>query len=139
MREALRRCTLAMALVALAGPGLAAQTPAPRPVEVTDSAVARGAEIYHGVGGCFGCHGIEAAGTGNGPALRQGVWLHGADSYAAITRRVLHGIPRDMTLRDQAMPMRGVSELTDEQVRAVAAYVWWISHPGKGGGRPKGA
>ncbi len=121
-------------LLALAPPLVAQQ--AGRPAEVTDSAVARGAEIFHGGGGCVSCHGIEAAGTDSGPALRQGVWLHGADSYPAIVRRVMHGIPKDMTLRDIPMPMRGASELTDDMVHAVAAYVWWVSHPGKGGGRP---
>jgi hypothetical protein len=26
------------------------------------------------------------------------------------------------------MPMRGWNDLSDAQVRDVAAYVWWISH-----------
>ncbi|MEO8030474.1 MAG: cytochrome c [Gemmatimonadota bacterium] len=110
-----------------------------RPPEVTDSAVARGAELFHGAGGCFQCHGIEGNGTRTGPALRLGVWLHGPDSYPAIVSRVVHGIPKDESLRDTAMPTRGASQaLARDQVLAVAAYVWWISHAGKnGGGRPQ--
>ena len=133
----LRLAAIVSAAVLFKAPSLLGQAKPHRPPEVTDSAIAQGAEIFHGVGGCFGCHGIEAGGTENGPALRQGVWLHGSDSYPAIVSRVIHGIPKDLSLRDNPMPMRGVSDLTDTQVRAVAAYVWWVSHPGKGGGRPK--
>jgi mono/diheme cytochrome c family protein len=127
----------ALAVVLFQAPSLSGQGVPRRPAEVTDSLIAQGAEIFHGVGGCFGCHGIEAGGTDSGPALREGVWLHGSDSYPAIISRVVHGIPKDLSLRDNPMPMRGMSDLGDDQVRAVAAYVWWVSHPGKGGGRPK--
>jgi mono/diheme cytochrome c family protein len=116
-----------------------AQATGHRPRGVTDSAVARGAEVFHGAGGCFKCHGIEGSGTDTGPALRLGVWLHGSDSYTAIIGRVVHGVPKAESLRDTAMPTRGTSQALDKgQVLAVAAYVWWISHAGKnGGGRPQ--
>jgi len=126
-------------LSVLAFPVAIVSAQAPRPAEVTDSAVARGAEVFHGAGGCFKCHGIEGNGSQTGPALRLGVWLHGPDSYAAIVSRVVHGVPKDESIRDTAMPTRGTSQALDRnQVLAVAAYVWWISHAGKnGGGRPQ--
>lgn len=99
-----------------------------RPPEVTDSAVALGHRIFHGVGGCSDCHGMDGTGTESGPALAEGVWMHGADTWRAIRSRVLHGIPKDQSTRDNPMPIRGVSELTDAEVDAVAAYVWVVSH-----------
>jgi mono/diheme cytochrome c family protein len=113
------------------GPSLAAQDRVVRPAEVTDSAVAQGRELFHGSGGCSACHGIEGIGTDSGPPLALGVWLYGADTFDAIRSRVIHGIPRAYSLHDVPMPMRGWSALSDEEIRQVAAYVWWISHPKK--------
>lgn len=133
-----RSVAVTAAILLLPAAPARAQSPGQRPPEVTDSAVARGAEVFHGVGGCFKCHGIEGNGTARGPALRLGVWLHGPDSYPAIVSRVIHGVPREESIRDTAMPTHGPGQtLEKEQVLAVAAYVWWISHAGKnGGGRP---
>lgn len=99
-----------------------------RPLQVTDSAVARGREVFHGVGSCSTCHGLEGAGTDSGAPLAQGVWLHGEDTYEGILARVVHGIPKSVSTRGTTMPMRGWSTLSDQQVRDVAAYVWSISH-----------
>jgi len=99
-----------------------------RPLQVTDSAVARGREVFHGVGSCSTCHGLEGVGTDSGAPLAQGVWLHGEDTFEGILSRVVHGIPRAVSTRGTTMPMRGWSTLSDQQVRDVAAYVWTISH-----------
>ena len=96
---------------------------------MTDSAVARGERIFHGSGGCVACHGEAGGGTDSGPALAEGIWLHGPDSYEAIRARIIHDIPARYSLRDLAMPMRGTDALSDDEVSAVAAYVWVISHP----------
>lgn len=104
------------------------QSTTTRPPEVTDSAVAEGRRIFQGVGGCSACHGMEGGGTDSGAPLAQGVWMHGADTWRAIRSRVLHGIPRDESTRGTTMPIRGMSELTDAQVDAVASYVWVLSH-----------
>lgn len=130
MLVALRR-SLFLPLLLTAGPLLAQDSlpPAPpRPIQVTDSAVARGRELFHGSANCVTCHGIDAIGTDSGPALAQGVWLHGPDSYEGILSRVLHGIPKAWTTRGVTMPMRGWSTLSDAQARDVAAYVWQVSH-----------
>jgi mono/diheme cytochrome c family protein len=99
-----------------------------RPNQVTDSAVARGRELFHGAGNCAACHGVEGVGTDSGAPLAQGVWLHGEDSYEGILSRVVHGIPMKESTRGTAMPMRGWNTLSDREVRDVAAYVWLISH-----------
>jgi mono/diheme cytochrome c family protein len=99
-----------------------------RPVPVTDSAVARGRDLFHGAGNCAACHGPEGVGTDSGAPLAQGIWLHGEDSYEGILSRVVHGIPRETSTRGTAMPMRGWNTLSDQEVRDVAAYVWMISH-----------
>ncbi len=99
-----------------------------RPTPVTDSAVARGRELFHGAANCSACHGVEGIGTDKGAPLAQGVWLHGDDSYEGILSRILHGIPREVSIRGTAMPMRGWDPLNDQEVRDVAAYVWAISH-----------
>lgn len=99
-----------------------------RPTPVTDSAIARGRELFHGTANCSACHGVEGVGTASGAPLAQGVWLHGEDSYEAILSRVLHGIPKEESIRGVAMPMRGWNPMSDQEVRDVAAYVWAISH-----------
>lgn len=127
-----------MALLALVLPlSLQAQdAPAPslvRPVQVTDSAIARGERLFHGSASCSTCHGISGTGTDSAPALAQGVWMHGPDSFEGILTRVLHGVPKAYSTRDVAMPMRGWTTMSDDQARDVAAYVWHISH----GARPR--
>jgi mono/diheme cytochrome c family protein len=116
------------ALAGLSTRALESQGPSARPPEVTDSAIAAGRRLFHGSGGCAACHGLEGLGTDSGPALALGVWLYGNDSYRSIRSRVIHGIPKAYSLHDLPMPMRGWNTMSDAEVDAVAAYVWWISH-----------
>ena len=118
----------------------------PRPSQVTDSAVARGRELFHGSANCSACHGLAGVGTDSGAALAQGIWMHGEDSYDGILSRVVHGIPKDLSTRNTAMlrvisnmaeAMRGWSSLSDTQARDVAAYVWTISHAWRRPAKPR--
>lgn len=102
--------------------------PLPKPQQVNDSAIARGRIIFHGTGNCEACHGAAGVGTDSGPALAQGVWMHGPDTFEGILQRVVHGIPKAYSSRGVTMPMRGWNTLSDAQAREVAAYVWSISH-----------
>ncbi len=99
-----------------------------RPAGVTDSIIERGSMVYHGPAKCSSCHGPRGEGSELGPSLRDDEWIRGAGSYEEILERVVHGVPRSETETGEPMPMRGVSELSDSDVRAVAAYVWSISH-----------
>jgi mono/diheme cytochrome c family protein len=41
----------------------------------------------------------------------------------------LHGVPASASMSGEAMPIRGWEPMNDEEVQAVAAYVWSITHP----------
>ena len=83
--------------------------------------------IFQGDGLCFVCHGVDARGArGVGPDLKDDDWWHSDGSYESIVRQVLAGVPQAKVRNTlgAAMPPRGGSDISDHQVRAVAAYVW---------------
>lgn len=123
--------SVVLALLLGSAPVLAQEAPPvplPKPTQVTDSAIARGRQVFDGAGNCSACHGIAGVGTDSGPPIAQGVWMHGPDTYEAILARVVHGVPKAYSTRGLAMPMRGWNTLSDAEARDVAAYVWSISH-----------
>jgi mono/diheme cytochrome c family protein len=92
--------------------------------------VALGDRIYHGqVGGapCEGCHGGNASGSPLGPGLTSGKWLWSDGSYAGILKIITEGVPNPKEYRSP-MPAKGGADLTSNQLAAVAAYVWALSH-----------
>ena len=102
----------------------------PVPAGATRDVVALGDRIFHGqVGGatCTGCHGADAKGTPLGPDLTRTDWLWGDGSYAAIGRIITAGVPQPKKYRSPMPPMGG-AQLTPDQVSAVAAYIWGLSH-----------
>ena len=94
--------------------------------------IALGDSVFHGkvAGGmCFGCHGVDGKGTpGLAPDLTGGKWLHGDGSYGFIIRIVQVGVPKPKAAAAPMPPMGG-SKLALAEVRAVAAYVFSLSHP----------
>jgi glucose/arabinose dehydrogenase/mono/diheme cytochrome c family protein len=102
----------------------------PAPAGATKAMVALGDRIFHGqVGGgtCTGCHGANAKGTPLGPDLTDTQWLWGDGSYAAITKTITAGVPQPKQYRSPMPPMGG-AQLSSDQVSAVAAYIWGLSH-----------
>jgi len=100
----------------------------PLPEGFTAEQVALGNRIYHGLersGTCAGCHGADGAGGTLGPALTGERWLWGDGSVESLARVIAEGI---VTPKEYAtgMPARGGSNLSDEDIRAVAAYVWTL-------------
>jgi len=92
--------------------------------------VALGDRIYHGqVGGaaCTGCHGANGGGTTLGPDLTDRTWLWSDGSLDGIQRTIVAGVAKPKKFRSP-MPAKGGATLSDEQTRAVAAYVWGLSH-----------
>ncbi len=92
--------------------------------------VALGDEVYHGkVGGatCTACHGSDGSGSPVGPPLNTAFWLWGDGSYDSIKRTVTNGVPIPKRFRSPMPPMGG-AQLNQEQVDAVSAYVWALSH-----------
>jgi glucose/arabinose dehydrogenase len=98
----------------------------------TRDMVALGDRIYRGqVGGaaCTGCHGSEATGTALGPDLTRAMWLWSDGSLAGIAKTITDGVAQPKNYRSGMPPMGGAS-LTPDQVSAVAAYIWALSHRG---------
>jgi glucose/arabinose dehydrogenase/mono/diheme cytochrome c family protein len=96
----------------------------------TRQMVELGNRIYHGqVGGaaCTGCHGDSGQGTPLGPALDGKKWLWSEGSYAGIKKTIRDGVSQPKQYRSPMPPMGG-AQLTPDQLSAVAAYVWSISH-----------
>jgi cbb3-type cytochrome c oxidase subunit III len=122
------RLGLMVAALALLGGGRAvAQEKAAAPAGVTPAAIAQGDSIFHKDGMCYACHGSNAQGA-VGPNLTDAEWLHGDGSYDMIVATVTSGVPADKAKKGIAMPPKGGSSITDEQVKAVAAYVYSLSH-----------
>lgn len=100
------------------------------PEGVTVEMVESGRELYAGAGICYTCHGPDASGTPLAPDLTDDEWLWidpaAGDVYEQIVNRVMEGVPEP---REHPSPMlpRGGSQLTDEQVREVAAYVYSLN------------
>lgn len=76
-------------------------------------------------GTCAGCHGSDGKGSSAGPALTGPDWLWTDGSVSAIARIITAGVPEPRKTGG-VMPPKGGVDLTDEEVRAVAAYVWTI-------------
>ncbi len=121
--------TLLLALGVLGHAALTAEAQVTeRPAAVTDSAVVRGEEVFSGTANCVACHGEVGEGTAEGPSLIDDEWLRGSGTYEQILDQVLHGTPRRESKTGRPMPMRGWIPASDADVRAVAAYVWMLSH-----------
>jgi glucose/arabinose dehydrogenase/mono/diheme cytochrome c family protein len=102
----------------------------PVPEGATREMVALGERIYRGqVGGapCAGCHGDNGQGSPLGPDLTGKKWLWSDGSYAGIKKTITEGVSQPKQYRSP-MPAMGGAQLTPEQISAVAAYVWSLSH-----------
>ncbi len=100
------------------------------PKGATPAMVALGEQIYRGeVGGagCTGCHGSDGEGTTLGPKLKAHQWLWSDGSYAGIQQTITQGVANPKQFRSP-MPPLGGAQLSKDQVSAVAAYVWSLSH-----------
>jgi glucose/arabinose dehydrogenase/cytochrome c5 len=102
----------------------------PVPPGATRESLALGERIYHGQvasATCTGCHGPDAKGTPLGPDLTTTKWLWGDGSYPAIAKIITAGVPQPKAYRSPMPPMGG-SQLSSDQVSALAAYIWGLSH-----------
>ena len=124
----LTRIGLVLGLVMLAGVRPAA---AQAGGEAAPSAalIAKGDTVFHKTGMCYACHGSNAEGT-VGPNLTDAEWIHGDGSIDMIVATVTSGIPKEKSKSGIVMPPKGGSSISDEEVKAVAAYVYSLSHKG---------
>lgn len=139
--EPIRRCiSLACAAVvlALAGPGpVPALAQEPSAGSLTDTIppaelarmIEAGAALFN-EGSCTLCHGVGGRGDDRrAPDLTDPEWLHGDGSFEGILRTIVWGVERDemkaVTPRPFEMfPLGGMSLPTNDERRALAAYVW---------------
>lgn len=120
-----------VAVLALFAPMPAAAQAAadvPSRLELADSSLARGKKLYDAEGNCAGCHGAAGVGTSRGSDLTDDVWRHGDGGYLSIVEQIVHGVGHPTGGPVTPMPKRGMGNLTYPEVRAVAAYVWSLSH-----------
>lgn len=148
-RSTLLPCTLALLTFATgaceqegAGARFTDATPAPHrfleanyPAEVsagdvilTRELIARGDSLYHGATGranCVICHGPLLTGGSEGTNLRDGKWHNGDGSNPFIISTIRTGVSKPDHLN---MPPMGGTQLTREEIQAIAAYVYWFSN-----------
>jgi mono/diheme cytochrome c family protein len=102
------------------------------PPGVTRGMIAQGDTIFN-TRSCVRCHGANGVGSVRGPSLTDQTWIHIDGSYDAIVSLVTTGFTKAEQKDPQyqfSMNPRGGGNLTDEQIRAVAAYAWSLSRPG---------
>ena len=100
------------------------------PEGATREMVSQGDRIYHGqVGGatCAACHGASGKGSPLGPDLTHKEWLWSDGSYAGIKKTITEGVMHPKQYRSPMPPMGG-ARLTPDQISALAAYIWSLSH-----------
>jgi mono/diheme cytochrome c family protein len=102
------------------------------PPGVTMAMISTGDSLFH-ARNCKNCHGQDAKGAKNGPDLTTGQFTHMSGSYDDIVKLITTGVPlTEIKDPSHTIAMRpgggGNPPLTDDQIRAVAAYVYSISH-----------
>ncbi len=114
--------------------GAAAATPVVQasfdPSTITPAMVALGDSLFHGKIGassCQACHGVGGKAGAAAPDLTDAEWLHSDGSWQNIYNTVKSGVmaPKQFS---SVMPPYGGVVLTEERTRAVAAYVYRVSH-----------
>jgi mono/diheme cytochrome c family protein len=121
--------TVLVTLFATAVSAQAQQQAACPPAGVTPAAIKEGDGIFHGPGLCMACHGQDAKGMPNmGADLTDQKWLHSKGTYDDIVKQVMTGVSAKESTSGTVMPPKGGSGISDDQVKAVAAYVWSLSH-----------
>jgi mono/diheme cytochrome c family protein len=99
------------------------------PEGVTPAMVEEGKGIYGGAGICMSCHGATGEGVPSlGADLTDDEWLHVDGSYESIVQNILEGVTAQESSSGVPMPAKGGTAITDDQVAAVAAYVWTLSN-----------
>jgi mono/diheme cytochrome c family protein len=119
------RAVVVLGALAVAGASIAGAQSLPQ--GVTQAMVDKGKEIYLKQGLCYACHGQDAKGL-VGPNLTDDVWLHSKGTYDDIVKSVLEGVTKEQSKSGVPMPAKGGSAISEDDVKAVAAYVYTLSH-----------
>jgi mono/diheme cytochrome c family protein len=101
------------------------------PSTITPQMVALGDSLFHGLIGatsCQACHGADGKQATVAPDLTDAEWLHSDGSWEGIHTTIKSGVMAPKQFQS-IMPPYGGAPLTLPQSRAVAAYVYKLSHP----------
>lgn len=112
---------------AAAPPAAGPATTVDLPPGVTPEMVAQGQQLYRTV--CVACHGDAGVGTPLGPAMNDQNWIHITGEFEEIVNITTTGVPQPQQY-PAPMPPQGGGNFTPEQIRAIAAYVYTLSHGG---------
>ena len=107
------------------GAGAVPQLAAGAPAGVTQEMVEAGAQQFGTV--CAACHGAAGVGTAAAPPLNDATWINVSGAYEEIVAVINTGVPNPKEY-PAPMPPRGGGNFTEEQVRALGAYVFALSH-----------
>lgn len=100
--------------------------PASLPEGVTVAMAQEGQEVFHGAGICYTCHAQGGGGGPLGPDLTDDAWLNVDGEYQSIIGLINEGVAQPKEHPGAMLPKAGMP-LTDDQVAAVAAYVYSLS------------
>jgi mono/diheme cytochrome c family protein len=115
-----------------AAPAATGAVAANLPAGVTPAMVQEGQQIFTTNGNCYTCHGANAEGGPLAPSLTDSEWLWvtpGPNEYADLQARIKEGVPQPKS-HPAPMPPMGGATLSDDQVKAVAAYVYSLTNKG---------
>ena len=93
------------------------------PDGVTLESVAEGRILFNSRATCFACHGTNGTGGQLAPNLTDDIWLNSDGSYAGIIEVIKAGVLEPKEYPGLMLP-RGGMGLSDEEVSALAAFIW---------------
>jgi len=98
------------------------------PEGVTAETIAQGKAVYGGAGICSSCHGPAGAGIPSlGADLTDAEWLHSDGTYEGVVKTVIEGVTAQASSSGVPMPAKGGTNISDDDAKAVGAYVWTLS------------
>lgn len=97
------------------------------PTGVTQEMVNEGQELFGTV--CVACHGAGGAGSTIAPPLNDDDWLNVSGEYEEIITIINNGVAQPVEY-PAPMPPQGGGNFTDDEVQALGAYVYALSHQG---------
>jgi mono/diheme cytochrome c family protein len=95
---------------------------------MTIDLIVSGDSLFHTKGHCFACHGADATGLPDAGSSLTTALNFVPLEWEPIDSLITAGIPDPITRSAIRMPPRGgKSDLSADETRAIAAYVWAIS------------
>jgi len=98
------------------------------PEGVTQEMVTQGQEVFN-TNICWSCHQQNAVGGPLAPPLNDQEWLNADGTFESIADVIRNGVMQPKQYPSPMPPMGG-AQLTEEQIRSLAAYVFSISRGG---------